>query len=79
MIKYFKLADIIIRVKDPLNIPLSDAEKDFLIKGDKFDYDFEFIECESFEDIINQGTLIYNKNKYRHGMGWCDCRRIFSI
>lgn len=59
MIKYFNLADIVIRIKDPLDIPLSDAEGDFLIQGDRYDYDFEFIECESFEDIINQGILIY--------------------
>ena len=47
MIRYFNLADIVIRIRDPLDIPLSDSEKDFLIQGDKYDYDFEFIDRKS--------------------------------
>ncbi len=59
MIKYFNLADIIIRINDPLGIPLSNSEKDFFIESDMYDYDFEFVECESLQELLNEGILIY--------------------
>ena len=59
MTKYFNLADIIIRIKEPIDIPLSEAEKNFLTDNNKYDYDFEFIEDENFKVAIEEGTLIY--------------------
>ena len=59
MIKYFNLADIIIRIKEPIDIPLSEAEKNFLTDNNKYDYDFEFIEDENFKIALEEGTLIY--------------------
>ena len=59
MIRYFNLADLIIRIKCPPNLKLSCSEKDFLTSDTHYDYDFEFIENHNFKVAIEEGTLIY--------------------
>lgn len=59
MIRYFEIADVIIRVKDEVDLPLDDKELLFLTNNCEYDYDFEFIEDDSFSKALDDAKCIY--------------------
>lgn len=65
MIKYFKIANIIIKVKEEIDLCLNEKEQLFLTDDDSYDYDFEFIESDSFSKILDEAKCIY-KGPFYH-------------
>ncbi|MGN1032665.1 MAG: hypothetical protein ACI4PU_04325 [Intestinibacter sp.] len=59
MIRYFKLADVVVRVGCDIDLPLQENEERFLVDECDYDYDFEFIEDDRFREVFSEGKMIY--------------------